>query len=653
MSALAGIVRFDGGQADVMKVAAMIDCVDHRGRDWRDIHADGSVAFAYRWGRTGPFQPVDEQPVFDRMAQTVLVFDGRLDNRPELANDLDLRDDPGVSDAAMVLAAHRRWGRDMVPRLLGDFAFALWNGRERRLILARDPRGIRSVAYAALGGSLVFATEPRQLLRMTDVDVRPNMGFVGERLSGFAAHPSETIFRGIQRVPSAHLLTASPAVPAGTLTRHWEIDPRRELRYADDGQYAEHLQELYGRAVAARLRGLTKVAVLLSGGVDSASIAGVASRLNTGGSRVEVRAYHHSLRGYPDADEEQQAESVARHCGIPFISVPFKGADLDHHLGNARRLEDTIPGTFGLSDDERALRMSADGARVVLTGIGGDEWFGGAYQHSADLLRRGRFVAAARQLWADGHNPDAFHGVKVLAQSCIWAATPARARRVIKGMLSSRDLVPRGFNRTFAADVSLVERITPAPADRRFPTLAAAAIHAAALHPDGVNTWDESARQISLWGHELSAPLLDRRLAEFAMAIPEQQRWSGDETKRVLRAAVARFLPDEVRMRRRKSDPGVVTLGELERMHGQGAFRGMELVEAGVLDQAAIESQFQDMTRLFASGQDRYKVLAYQLWTFFAGECVWRTLFGRSGLARANKRREGFSGAETQRAGAV
>jgi len=213
--------------------------------------------------------------------------------------------------------------------------------------------------------------------------------------------------------------------------------------------------------------------------------------------------------------------------------------------------------------------------------------------------------------------------------------------------------VPRGFNRAFAADVSLVERITPAPADRRFPTLAAAAIHAAALHPDGVNTWDESVRHISLWGHELSAPLLDRRVAEFAIAIPEHQRWSGNETKRVLRAAVAGFLPDDVRMRRRKSDPGAVTVGELRRMHGQGAFTRMELAEAGVLDQAAVESQFRDMTRLYAAGQDRYKVLAYQLWTFFAGECVWRTMFGRRGLARANRGREGFSGAETQRAGAV
>ena len=166
------------------------------------------------------------------------------------------------------------------------------------------------------------------------------------------------------------------------------------------------------------------------------------------------------------------------------------------------------------------------------------------------------------------------------------------------------------------------------------------------MHPDGVYFWDESARQASLFGHELSAPLLDRRLAEFAMAIPEEQRWSGRDTKRVLRAAMAGILPEDIRMRRRKSDPGAVVFAELERMHHQGAFARMELADAGVLDGAAVGSMYQEMVRLFADGQVRYKVLAYRLWTFFAGECAWRTLFGR----KARSPRGGFSGRETPQA---
>ena len=320
-------------------------------------------------------------------------------------------------------------------------------------------------------------------------------------------------------------------------------------------------------------------------------------------------------------------------------AVPFQGASLDHHLDNARQLEDTMPGTLGRSDDTLASRMTQDGCRVVLTGIGGDEWFTGAYQHSADLFRNGRLVSGVRQLWADGHHPDAFHGVGVLARTCVWAVTPGPVRRAIKRVMPKRDLVPAGFNRAFACDVSLVERITPRPVDRRFPTLAAAVIYAGAMDPQGVYAWDESARQASLSGNELSAPLLDRRLAEFAMAIPEEQRWSGRDTKRVLRAAMAGILPDEVRMRRRKSDPGSALFAELGRMHAQGAFTRMELAEAGVLDEAAVASQYQEMLRLFADGQDRYKVLAYRLWTFFAGECAWRALFGRQALTISNLRK--------------
>src|SRR5262245_42107335 len=235
MSALAGIVRFDGAPADVVTVSRMIDCVEHRGRDRREICADGAVTLAYRWQRTGPSQKVDAQPIFDRIARVALVFDGRIDNRPDLARDLDLRDEDSVSDAAIVLAAYRQWGSGMLPRLLGDFALALWDGRERRLMLARDPRGVRAMAYVVTGGGVAFATEPRQLLRVKGVDAAPNLGFFAERLTGIVSHGSETIFRGVHRVPAAHAVMATSADPAGiVVARHWDIDPGRELRYADE-----------------------------------------------------------------------------------------------------------------------------------------------------------------------------------------------------------------------------------------------------------------------------------------------------------------------------------------------------------------------------------------------------------------------------------
>jgi asparagine synthase (glutamine-hydrolysing) len=627
MSALAGIVRFDGGPADASAAARMIDCVEHRGRDRRDVRADGAVALAYRWHRTGRAQPVDCQPLFDRTSCTALVFDGRLDNRPELARALGLRDDNSVSDAALVMEAYRRWAGDMLPRMLGDFALALWDGRERQLTLARDPRGVRALSYGmAAGGGVAFATEPRQLLCVSGVDTSPNLGFFAERLTGIVSHRSDTIFHGVQRVPAAHAVIATPAGVA--VMRHWDIDPGRELRYTDSSEYGEHLRELCGQAVAARLRNLDRVAVLLSSGLDSSSVVAMASRASRAGRPVPVRAYTHAFPDCPEADEEPGARRTASHFGVPLVSVAPGPANAAGQVERASRLQDTIPGAIGIGDDVLATRMADDGCRAVLTGVGGDEWFAGAYLHSADLIRSLRVVAGARQLWQDAHNPDAFHSLGVLAKSCGWALTPEPLKRAVAWVRPRPDRTPSGLDRTFAAKVNLADRIAPAPLEGRFPTLAAAAVYRAGTHPHGIYSWEESARQLSVFGCELAAPLLDRRIAEFAMAIPEEQRWSGLQTKRVLRAAMAGVLPDDVRVARAKVDPGAVVFAEVERLYGNGMLRHLALVEAGVLDRAAVDVMYHEMVRLFVCGQNRYKVLAYRLWTFFTCDCVWRTLFG-------------------------
>jgi len=124
------------------------------------------------------------------------------------------------------------------------------------------------------------------------------------------------------------------------------------------------------------------------------------------------------------------------------------------------------------------------------------------------------------------------------------------------------------------------------------------------------------------------APLMDRRLAEFAMALPEEQRWSGLESKRVIRRAMRGWLPDPVRCQF-KEDGGSAQLLHLRRLHAERAFEAMELAEEGILDRVAIEAMYGEMLDLFAGRDAHYKMLADELWTIFLGECVWRALFGR------------------------
>jgi len=628
VSALAGVVRFDSGPADAASVTRMIDCVAYRGADWRRVWTHDSVSLGYRWRRTGPSQPVDGQPLVDPCSGVAIVMDGRLDNRPELCDGLHVDDGDRWSDAQLVLAAYAQWGIEAVSHLLGDFAFALSDPGTRHLHLVRDALGMRALSFTEGAGYVAFATEPRQLLHVNGMDRRPNFGFFAEWTAGRMSHPSQTIFAGIERVPPAHVITFTPE--GRRTSQYWDIDPRQEIRYRDHRDYVAHFHSLYQAAVGARLRGLDQVGVFLSGGLDSSSLVAMATHVEAGDRPVMVRAYSLTSDGLPDSDDEHSASTVARFCRVPLTCAPFRQTGVAFYIKMAQTLEDTIPSAIGDGRAFLARKAAADGCAVLFDGTGGDEWFSGAYQHAADLLRAGRVVAAVRQLHAAARTIEG-HSAMELARASVWALVPHSLRAPLKRALRRSNPTPRGFNRTFATRVGLTERIRTPLTDRRFASIATGTAYASATHPITAYSWEEIARHDQRYGVELAAPLMDRRLAEFAMAIPEEQRWSGTQSKRVLRDAMVGLLPEST-LHRRKTDGASIQVTELKSVHESGLFESMELVDAGVLERAAVSEMYREMLGLFAAADARYKMLADQLWTIFLGECVWRALFGRNAV---------------------
>jgi len=296
----------------------------------------------------------------------------------------------------------------------------------------------------------------------------------------------------------------------------------------------------------------------------------------------------------------------------------------------AQALEDTIPSAVGDGRSALARQAVVDGCRLIFDGTGGDEWFSGTYQHAADLLKAGRLVAAVRQLRAAARTIQG-HSAMELAKSSVWTLVPDPLRAPLKRVLPRQDRTPRGFNREFAARVGLVERTTTPVRDPRFESIATGAAYETATHPITAYSWEEVARHDEWCGVELGAPLMDRRLAEFAMAIPEEQRWSGTQSKRVVRSAMADLLPHST-IRQRKTDAGSAQLRELKSLHDDRLFQSMELVAEGFLDGAAVSLMYSEMLERFAAADTRYRMLADQLWTIFLGECVWRALFGPSAV---------------------
>src|SRR5947207_8800755 len=207
MSAIAGVVDFHGGPVDPVLVARMIAPPQPCDLEVRGPVHRSSSALAFCGRRAG--RAAFDQPLADSRSDCVIVFDGRIDNRQDVAGWLGVDNPARLSDARLVLDGYMSHGLEVIPGLSGDFAFAIWDGRARQLILVRDPLGVRQVCFAPVPQGLAFATDARQLLEIDGVDRRPNLVFFADWLASRITHPSDTIYQGIHRVPPAHVLTAS------------------------------------------------------------------------------------------------------------------------------------------------------------------------------------------------------------------------------------------------------------------------------------------------------------------------------------------------------------------------------------------------------------------------------------------------------------
>jgi asparagine synthase (glutamine-hydrolysing) len=279
MSALAGRWNFDGNPEAAASCRRMLAAQEIYGPHDVAQWDDGGIALGRRLFRLLPEDAFDRQPLAGGGGRYRLVADLRLDNRDELARDIRL--DPlaakGMSDAAILLAAWERWQEAVLERLFGDYAFALWDGRDRRLILARDPMGAKPLHYHLGSGFLAFASMPKGLHALDDVPYGPDEIRVAEHLALLLEFGPRSFFKDVNKVETGHLVIVTAS--GVTARRHWE--PRRDiLKLASTNDYVEALRHHLDRAVEAQLRGAGgQVAAHLSAGLDSSAVATTAARL--------------------------------------------------------------------------------------------------------------------------------------------------------------------------------------------------------------------------------------------------------------------------------------------------------------------------------------------------------------------------------------
>lgn len=491
----------------------------------------------------------EERPLLDSQRRICVLFDGRLDNRPELIARLSLTKGPEASDAEILLAAYLEWGTVCTDHLLGDFAFAIWDAGRRRLLCAVDPLGIKPLHYAQAGSLICFASDAVQVLQHPAVPDGYNEVEIAAYLASQFEDPSRSFFSAIHKLAPGHRLLMENG--RLRLERYWSPNPQ-DIRYARDEDYALHFRELLQQAVTDRLRGAgSSVGVAMSGGLDSTSVAALAQRA----SRPDVRAYSFVFDRLPECDERAYSRAMAEELGL---EVELVEAEFLWELESRAPLplsHDTPFNGWRACHAETLRRMSSQGSRILLTGHGGDDLLRGSSLAYSERLRRGD-LGAVREV---------IHHARTKREPLLRALyrhfgrphLPIRADRLLRSVLDvKRDTLPlpRWINPDLARRVNLEGR------DRAFRKRWASGrsarqeIYTHLVAIPGywrIANWHD--RNAATYGIEVRHPFLDRRLFEYVLSIPGEQLFRLGRSKDLLRRSMTGILPERIRLRKRKT----------------------------------------------------------------------------------------------------
>jgi asparagine synthase (glutamine-hydrolysing) len=589
VSALAGCYWFDApARTDDLRPST--ECARHRAGGPFRFWCSGPVALAYAGSDDDA-----SQPHHDSISRLTAIVDGEIDNVAEVAAALDQAAES--SACAVALAAYRRWGLDLGSHLLGDFVIVIYDQAAARLVCIRDPMGQRPLFYSEGSRGLVFGSEAQQVVRHPAVRAGINEAMVAEHLSDGPTTIRETLWRNVSRLPPAHALEVT--VHGVRVQRYWDFDPETRVRHATAEGYAEEFHALFSRAVECRTRNAGRVGVLLSGGLDSSSIAGVAQAIGAKTACAPIHAFTATFPGRP-CDETAYVDAVVRKWDLPSTKIDVvlsQRADLE---AEAERYLD-LPISPGSTAGLLRRRAASMGIRRLLTGCGGDDFFSGSPLGAMGMLRRGQLIGLARAL--------------------VGPLLGGGTRRVLRPVLGARSPRRPWIRAELAARTRLEDRLRQCDVPP-FPTREQRDIYRIVRGLPQVLGDEVEDRAAHATGVTQRHPFYDRRVAEFGLALPSSQRMRRGTHKVVVRRALRNYLPETVAARVDKAEFSFTYVEALAALGGERLFSRLRSADAGWVDGDVVRSMYTDLIGLYSRGSGAYIGLAGPLWMVAALE-VW------------------------------
>ena len=512
MCGICGEYRFDGSLPKLHSIQAMMEKLEKRGPDHAGTFSDGALAFGHRRLSILDLSEKGNQPMIDPQLSLALVFNGTIYNHPELRKTLQAKGHTFFStgDTEVILKAYAQWGRDCVKHFLGMFAIAIWDLKQKTLFLARDRMGIKPLYIAQDKKGFRFASNTQALLATDNIDTRIDPIALHHQFTLHAVIPApRTLLEGIRKLEPAHSLMIKTNGEQ-KLERYWTLDATRPDKELSEDEWIEAIHESLKTAVRRRNAvSDVPVGVLLSGGLDSSLLVGLLDEIGI----EDIRTF--SI-GFDDQPEEKGNE-------YEFSDAVVKRFKTNHskiHIPNEQtltRLPEAIANMSEPMFGQDAIgfyllsEQVAKTVKVVQSGQGADEVFGGYFWYSKMRQAKGTPLERFRQFYFDRDHDE-------MAQM----------------------LMPDYIGRDYSAET--MQALLEAPQADTFIDQVLRADVTMLIVDDPVKRVDNMTMA---WGLEARVPFLDHELVELAAKMPPDMKLR-HQGKYVLKKISRGLIPDSV-----------------------------------------------------------------------------------------------------------
>ncbi|MFD0771241.1 lasso peptide isopeptide bond-forming cyclase [Bacillus sp. CGMCC 1.60114] len=565
MSAITGILHFSDEPITIeYGTSIMKDLQKYPADDVQTWHKDNVFLGCHAQWIT-PESIGEQLPFYDYERQLAITADAIIDNRDELFERLqvDYADRKRMTDSELILLSYQKWGEEIPKYLIGDFAFMIWDERNRKLFGARDFSGSRTLYFYRGQQRFAFCTIIKPLFTLPYIEKTLNEQWLAEFLAipvNFeSVDPSLTVYRHIEQVPPSHTISVEDGKV--TLLRYYTPVAGEKLRLKSNEEYEEAFRDVYQRAVKTRLRTHHQVGAHLSGGLDSGSVVSFASRdLRKENKKLHTFSYV-PVEGFVDwthkgrvADERPFIQSTVQHVGnIKDHYLDFTGrsplSEVDDWLETLEMPYKFFENTFWLKGVYEEAHQQGIG--VLLSGQRGN-WtvsWGPVLDYQAMLLKRLHWIRFFRELHLYSRNI----GVK---KSRVFAVVRQKAFPFLNQLFSSEDqsLFPVIINPEFAKKMNVLDKLKEHDIDMTGSSISTA-YEMKKQQFEQLYYWSingtygtKLSLRYSLWDRD---PTNDLRIIQFCLSVPEEQYVQNGLDRALIRRATKNYLPDKVRLNQR------------------------------------------------------------------------------------------------------